>query len=75
MFKSKSDVLAFGMWNTIEDQVSYECNINDMLMTKIVFSSSGTLLLMKLNRKSSLVDEKMSLTFNNFNLKRSSMHS
>ena len=36
-------------------------------MTKIVFSSSGTFSLIKPNMKSSLVDEKISLTFNNFN--------
>ena len=61
VFKPKHDVLAFGKWNTIEEQVSYEC-IN-LLMTKFVSSSSGTFSLIKSNMKSSLVDEKISLIF------------
>ena len=36
-------------------------------MAKIVFSSSGTFLLITLNMKSSLVNKNMSLTFNKFN--------
>ena len=65
IFKPKRDDLAFGMWNTIEERVSYECM--SLLMTEIVFRSSGTFLLIKSNMKSSLVKEKISLTFNNFN--------
>ena len=53
------------MWNTIEERVSCECI--DLLMTKIVFSSSGTFSLIKSNMKSSLVNQKIALTFNNFN--------
>ena len=53
------------MWNTIDERVSYECI--DLLMTKIVFSSSGTFTLINLNMKSSLVNEKLSLFFKNFN--------
>ena len=61
----KSGVLTFGMWNTIEERVSFECI--DLLMTKIVFISLGTFSLIKSNMKSSLVNEKISLTFNTFN--------
>ena len=50
VFKPKRDVLAFGMWNTIEERLSYECI--DLLITKIVFSSSGTFSLIKQNMKS-----------------------
>ena len=62
------------MWNTIEEQVSYE--FIDMLMTKIIFSSSGTFSLIKSNMESSLVNEKYkSIISNNFNVvkKRTSM--
>ena len=45
VFKPKRAVLAFGMWNTIEERLSYECI--DLLITKIVFSSSGTFSLIK----------------------------
>ena len=45
-------ILAFGMWNTIEERVSYECYI-DLLLTQIVFSSSGTFSSIKSNMKSS----------------------
>ena len=65
MFKPKRNVLAFGMWSTIEEQVLYE--FIDLLMTKTVFSSSRTFSLIKANMKSSLVNEKTSLTFNDFN--------
>ena len=54
------------MWNTIEDWLSYECI--DLLMTNIVFSFSGTFSFIKSNMKSSFVNEKISLTFNNLNL-------
>ena len=55
------------MWNTIEEQVSYE--FIDMLMTKIIFSSSGTFSLIKSNMESSLVNEKYkSIISNNFNV-------
>ena len=63
--RTKGGVLTFGMWNTIEERDSFECL--DLLMTKILFISSGTFSLMKSNIKSSLVNEKISLTFNNFN--------
>ena len=57
--------IAFGMWNTIDERVSYGCI--DLLMTKIVFSSSGTFSLIKSNMKCSPINEKISLTFNNLN--------
>ena len=47
------------MWNTIEERISYECI--DLLMTKIVFSSSGIFPLIKSNMRSSLVNEKIPL--------------
>ena len=39
-------------------------------MTKIVFSYSRTFSMIKSNMKSSLVNEKMSLSFTNFNLEK-----
>ena len=53
------------MWNTIEERVSYECV--DLMMIEVVFSSSETFSLIKSNMKISLVNEKISLTQNNFN--------
>ena len=44
------------MWNTIEERVQYESI--DLLMTKIIFSSSKSFSLIKLTMKSSLVNEK-----------------
>ena len=64
-FEPKRDVLAFGMWNIIEERISHECI--GLLMTKIVFNSSETFSL----KKSNLVNEKISLTFNNFNSEKS----
>lgn len=46
------------MWNTIEEQVLYECI--DLLMTKIVFSSLRTFSFIKSKMKSSLINEKIS---------------
>ena len=68
MSKPQRDVLSFGLWNTIEERVSYECT--NLLMTKIVLSSFGTFSLVKSNIKSSLVKEKMSLAFTNFNIEK-----
>ena len=68
MSKPQRDVLSFGLWNTIEERVSYECT--NLLMTKIVLRSFGTFSLIKSNIKSSLVKEKMSLAFNNFNIEK-----
>ena len=68
MSKPQRDVLSFGLWNTIEERVSCECT--NLLMTKIVLSSFGTFSLVKSNIKSSLVKEKMSLAFTNFNIEK-----
>ena len=65
VIKAKRDVLAFGMWNTIEEQDSDECI--DLLMTKIVSSSLAPFSLIKLNMESSLFNGKISLTCKNFN--------
>ena len=53
------------MQNTTEERVSYECV--DLMMIEVVFSSSETFSLIKSNMKISLVNEKISLTLNNFN--------
>ena len=53
------------MRNNIEEQVSYECI--SLLMTKIAFSPLGTFSLIKSNMKSILVNDKISLIFNNLN--------
>ena len=68
MLKAQRDILAFAIWNTIEERVSYECT--DLLMTKIVLNSFGTFSLIESNMKSRLVKEKMSLAFNNFNTEK-----
>ena len=65
VFKPKRGALVFGIWNTIEERVLYECI--HLLMTKIVSNSSGTFSLIKSNIKRSLGNEKVSLTFNNLN--------
>ena len=65
MFKSKGSILAFGMGNTYKEPVSDESI--DLLMTKILLHSSGTFSLIKSILKRSLVNEKITLIFLNFN--------
>ena len=58
MFKPYRDILAAGMWNTIEDRVS--CEYINLLITKIDFSSSDIFSLIKSILKSSLINKKIS---------------